>query len=349
MVICAGGPYTQLALVTIRLLREVSLLPVEVWHLPHEAEELQSVAWPQKCQLRQVPVALPRKRPEVWAVKPLALLGSRFREVLLLDADNLPVLNPEDLFDEPSYQANGALFWPDLSPFQEKMPEQWSALSGGVWQSRPENIRWEQESGQLLVDKAKCGAMLQRAATMAMHLRSLCRFLPGDGGDKDLFQLAWTLESRSFAMAPLPAAAGCLKPDRASTASGAFVGHTMVHHSCDGTPYFLHRTIDKHEDLWQLHWEVVAKPKFQDMQRLSLQRICPDAKVKARIVPQHAEHVEVHDFDRYVGSEIRTRFAQIVAELLEEENRSTGHKLAPKHGDFSIDNMTEKGGVWFDL
>ena len=44
-----------------------------------------------------------------------------------------------------------------------------------------------------------------------------------------------------------------------------------------------------------------------------------------------------------------TRFAQIVAELLEEENRSTGHKLAPKHGDFSIDNMTEKGGVWFDL
>ena len=25
-------------------------------------------------------------------------------------------------------------------------------------------------------------------------------------------------------------------------------GHTMVHHSCDGTPYFLHRTIDKHEE-----------------------------------------------------------------------------------------------------
>eukprot|EP00435_Cladocopium_sp_Y103_P066410 s135_g28.t1 len=326
VVICAGGPYTQLALVTIRLLREVSSLPVEVWHLPHEAGELQSVAWPQKCQLRQVPVALPRRRPEVWAVKPLALLGSRFREVLLLDADNLPVLDPEVLFDEPSYQANGALFWPDLAPFQEKMPEQWSALSGGVWQSRPENIRWEQESGQLLVDKAKCGAMLQRAATMAMHLRSLCRFLPGDGGDKDLFQLAWTLESRSFAMAPLPAAAGCLNPERASMASGAFVGHTMVHHSCDGTPYFLHRTIDKHEDLWQLHWEVVAKAKFQDMQCLSLQRICPDAKVKARIVPQHAEHVEVQDFDRYVGPEIRTRFARIVAELREEENRSTGAK-----------------------
>ncbi|CAK9028514.1 2-mannosyltransferase MNN2 (Calcium resistance and vanadate sensitivity protein 4) (Mannan synthesis protein MNN2) [Durusdinium trenchii] len=187
-------PYTTLALVTIRLLRELSDLPVEVWHLPAEAPELQQVAWPRDTRLRQLPAGIPRRRPDIWAVKPLAVLGSDFQEVLLLDADNLPAVDPSFLFDEPQYRATGALFWPDLSPFEEKMPEQWLALSAGHWLSRPCNLRWEQESGQLLVDKDRCAAPIRRAASMALHLRELSAYLPGDGGDKDLFQIAWRLE-----------------------------------------------------------------------------------------------------------------------------------------------------------
>ena len=47
-----------------------------------------------------------------WELKAYALLHSRFREVLLLDADNVPVRNPEYLFDTPDYTAAGTLFWP---------------------------------------------------------------------------------------------------------------------------------------------------------------------------------------------------------------------------------------------
>ncbi|CAK9088015.1 unnamed protein product [Durusdinium trenchii] len=247
-------------------------------------------------------------------VKPLAVLGSDFQEVLLLDADNLPAVDPSFLFDEPQYRATGALFWPDLSPFEEKMPEQWLALSAGHWLSRPCNLRWEQESGQLLVDKDRCAAPIRRAASMALHLRELSAYLPGDGGDKDLFQIAWRLEGHDFGMCPLPAAAGRLQPECSGTVHGPFVGETMVHHSSKGLPCFLHRTIDKHEDMWELHWEVIARP-LKETQCLCLQRICPDAKVKARMVPTRAADVEVLPFDHVVVGDLRTRFARIVAEL----------------------------------
>ena len=57
-----------------------------------------------------------------WELKPYAVMHSRFREVLLLDADNVPVRDPSFLFDRPEYRDTGALFWPDivrLSPDNE--------------------------------------------------------------------------------------------------------------------------------------------------------------------------------------------------------------------------------------
>ncbi len=36
-----------------------------------------------------------------------------FVQVLLLDSDNLPLVNPEHLFDTQEYRQHGALFFPD--------------------------------------------------------------------------------------------------------------------------------------------------------------------------------------------------------------------------------------------
>ncbi|CAJ1418943.1 unnamed protein product [Effrenium voratum] len=310
IVICAGGPYLELALVAVRLLRAQGCrLAVELWHLPGE-DTSAAEGLPDGAQLRELPLALPRRRPEVWAVKPLALLASGFQEVLLLDADNVPVCDPEHLFEEPDFRRTGALFWPDFSPFEEKEPHQWHALSGGRWQRRPKQLRWEQESGQLLVDKSRCLRGLWRAASMALRLGVLSPYLPGDGGDKDLFQIAWTLEELSFAMCPLPAAAGVLDPS--AGVPGGFVGHTMVQRSCDGRPAFLHRTIDKHEDLTDPRWDLVAAPRTEE-QCLVLRRIYPDAKVKVRIVPRRAEDVEVVAFDSYIpqAAQLRAAFARM--------------------------------------
>eukprot|EP00439_Symbiodinium_sp_Y106_P019579 s370_g2.t1 len=212
IVICAGGPYLPLAWLSVRLLRKHCgcQLPVELWHLPNEVPDSWRILLDGESGvcLRELP-ELPRKRPEVWAVKPLALLGSSFAEILLLDADNLPLSSPDALFSESLYREHGAVFWKDFGIFQDIGPSQWLALSGGQWDARPSAVKWEHESGQLLLDKKRCSAPLHRAAKMAIHLGQLSPYLPGDGGDKDLFQLAWALENRPFGTCPKgPAAAG---------------------------------------------------------------------------------------------------------------------------------------------
>jgi hypothetical protein len=41
------------------------------------------------------------------------VLLSSFEEVLFLDSDNMPIVDPKWAFDLPMYQKTGAVFWPD--------------------------------------------------------------------------------------------------------------------------------------------------------------------------------------------------------------------------------------------
>ena len=46
-----------------------------------------------------------------YALKAFALYATSFTEVILLDADNLPVLDPSLLFTTPEYTLYGSMFW----------------------------------------------------------------------------------------------------------------------------------------------------------------------------------------------------------------------------------------------
>jgi hypothetical protein len=46
-------------------------------------------------------------------LKAYALLYSRFKEVLFMNANNVPVMNPEYLFETDEFKQTGAIFWPD--------------------------------------------------------------------------------------------------------------------------------------------------------------------------------------------------------------------------------------------
>lgn len=48
---------------------------------------------------------------EGYALKAFALYATSFTEVILLDADNLPVMNPALLFESPEYKLYGSMFW----------------------------------------------------------------------------------------------------------------------------------------------------------------------------------------------------------------------------------------------
>lgn len=49
-----------------------------------------------------------------------SLLHTQFQQVLLLDADNIPLQDPAMLFDNHDYQHYGNLFWPDFWTTHDK-------------------------------------------------------------------------------------------------------------------------------------------------------------------------------------------------------------------------------------
>jgi hypothetical protein len=191
IVICAGGARLfTCAWVAIALLRRRlgCTLPIEVWHMgPDEIgppmrgliEELNAEVVDAFAVARRQPV----ERLGGWELKPYALMHSRFSEVLLLDADNVPVKDPVFLFDCAEYRGTGALFWPDIVRIAPDNPI-WE-ISGLGYRKAPSF-----ESGQMVIDKAKCWRALCLTQWMNQHSEAFYRVLHGD---KDTFLIAWLL------------------------------------------------------------------------------------------------------------------------------------------------------------
>jgi hypothetical protein len=131
-----------------------------------------------------------------WESKIAAILACRYEEVLFLDADNVPVADPTFLFDHPQYRAAGAVFWPDLPPYDRK---EW--LPEVVWRNAGLEYRDEVdfESGQLLIHKAKCWRPLQVTRAINEHSDYWYKQI---FGDKSTFHLAWARCGAPYAMPP---------------------------------------------------------------------------------------------------------------------------------------------------
>ncbi len=240
IVICAGGAsYFTNAWVCINMLRRWGCtLPIEVWH--HGESELDArmesllttfdVHCVDAAKLRrQIPV----RRLSDFALKPYAILHSQFQEVLLLDADNIPLFDPESLFEREAFKETGAIFWPDY-PSAEAVRKVWRIC----------NIRYRKappfETGQVVVDKAR-------------HWRGLCLtmwlnehsdfFYDYTHGDKETFHLAFRKLEEPFSMPDTP-----LLPLR----------WTMCQHDFDGSRIFQHRNLNK----WRFTPTNIPTPDF---------------------------------------------------------------------------------------
>ncbi len=198
IVTCAGGPrlFTS-AWVLLRALRSIARceLPVEVWHFgPDELDpgmikllETQGAHAVDACR---VPGAAAIGK-NGWALKPFAMIHSKFQEVVFLDADNMPVQDPTTLFDTPQYAATGALFWPDTDPIPPESP---------LWEICRVEYRQEPsfETGQMVIDKARCW----KALPLTMHLNESDFYYRFFYGDKDTFHMAWRMLGLPYSMAP---------------------------------------------------------------------------------------------------------------------------------------------------
>ena len=121
VVVAASGALLPVFLVSLKMLRRTgSMLPVEVFMESKERyeKEICEVVLPPMnatCMilsevLDAVPLKLEMSR---YQLKALALAFSSFEDVLLLDADNLALEQPEHLLNTEPFSSKGFVSWPD--------------------------------------------------------------------------------------------------------------------------------------------------------------------------------------------------------------------------------------------
>ena len=158
-----------------------------------------------------------------WPLKPYAIAQSRFREVLFLDADTVPLLAPDVILDWDIFRRSGLLFWPDIIDLREGNPI-WATLN-----LEPRSCT-SVDSSVIAIDKDRAWNALDLAILLNEHWQEVYQFLHGD---KDTFLLASILAGGAHQMIEHRP----FSPD-----------FDLVQRDPEGTPIFHHRTSSK----WKL-------------------------------------------------------------------------------------------------
>ena len=200
IVIAAGGAsvFTN-AFVLVHILRRHlhCKLPIEIWHfgVSELSPRMQSLL--RDLDVRTVDATdliVEKSVPIVdgWQLKAFAVLWSHFAEVLLLDADQIPAIDPASAFEWEEYKKVGAIFWPDILDIRQDNP---------IWQlmGLPPQQTKSLESGQAVIDKrrhwrAMCATYLLNAAADTVYQLIY--------GDKDTFLIGWLMAQSPFSLVP---------------------------------------------------------------------------------------------------------------------------------------------------
>ena len=275
IVISGGGvKYFPGVWVCINMLRRLGCsLPIQIWHLGKKEMDARMKALLAPLGVECVDATKVRKKfpariLQGWELKPYALLHSPYREVLLLDADNVPVVNPEFLFATPEFRATGAIFWPDFAHGANQK-------AFAIWRSFGLRIpdEFEFESGQIVLDKERCWQALCLTWWINENSDFFYRHLHGD---KETFRLAFRKLKTAYALVSKPIEA---------------LPGVMCQHDFRGRRIFQHRNGEK----WDLffnkrikgfRWEKQCLADLSDLRRVWDGRIHRDPGWKALAKPQ---------------------------------------------------------------
>ena len=99
-------------------------------------------------------------------------------QVLMLDSDNLPLVNPETLFESKGYKKHGNLFWPDYWDAIQGNQPGWLTDSAYTlfglnppWQEDPSGFATT-ETGQILINRCAHSLFLSLTCHLAWLSRS---------------------------------------------------------------------------------------------------------------------------------------------------------------------------------
>ncbi|KUJ08179.1 family 71 glycosyltransferase [Mollisia scopiformis] len=253
VIVAGNGKSLKRVRVILRQLKSLgSRLPIELHYwgdeFPTKAQKEMSTLWPSMYfnDLSSSSNILKSSNDNFFHInyqlKTVAVMNSRFAEPLLLDSDNIPIIDPESLFDSDTYKEFGTLFWPDIARTRPNNP---------IWAITNTQCRmdeYEQESGQLIVDKRKFFYHLQLAAWFNnVHAQYYNEFLLGD---KDMFRFAWhALKTKYGTPRKWVTSVGTVAPN------GYYCGHSFAQHHPNGSVAFLHggllKTIPKAVMKWE--------------------------------------------------------------------------------------------------
>lgn len=206
--------------------------------------DLEQVAYPD----HHVPLDSGDNRRELgYKLKIYSIFVAPFKELIFLDADSVPLQNPEALFDTKTYAEHGNIFWNDF--WDEPVPL-WELLHLGTadpWRATT-NYPLEAESGQVVLDRVRYWRVLEWVLFLNTHDSLTYMY---SMGDKDTFRVAFALagDSASYNASPLAPALPLvdLGEDGEERTDPRVryrcLGMLQVHPE-NGEPFFHHRTAD---------------------------------------------------------------------------------------------------------
>ncbi|KAJ3324247.1 hypothetical protein HDV06_000286 [Boothiomyces sp. JEL0866] len=224
LVICAGNHQTNLAISTLRMIRDVhgSKIPFEVFYngdgdlSKANREKFEKVPNTKTVDIQSI---LDNNHIKIggWAIKSFALLASSFNKAMLIDADVVFLQSPDVLFNGKLFEKHGALFFHDrslyshgdetLNWFKSLMPDPMSEYASKLRVFKGTTAH-EQESGVVLINKRE--NMLGLLATCVLNVDNYREIAyKRVFGDKETFWVGFESIEEKYIFNPrYPGAAG---------------------------------------------------------------------------------------------------------------------------------------------
>ncbi|KAG0249132.1 hypothetical protein BG011_009562 [Mortierella polycephala] len=171
IVMCVGEYHTKYARTALKTLREVvkSTLPIEIYYRGEGDLSPANRAWFEtfeNVKTIDITTKIDDKILNLggWAIKPFALLVSRFSEAILMDSDAYFLEDPAVMFEDQGYKEVGTVYFYDRTLFPGAGGDKkiWMESFLPSMSNHPAKTRWflskgdhEMESGVVVFDKSR--------------------------------------------------------------------------------------------------------------------------------------------------------------------------------------------------
>ena len=250
VIICAGDLLFTSAIVCVENIIKINpSINIEWYYCDKELFDFQKKYITEKYSninlincLNKIPNWFPEtitiKQIKGYMIKSFALIVTSFSEVILLDADNIPLINVEELFNNPDYLKYGNIFWPDIKYSSDESIKKMLPFGNKVYEllniPAPEQLT---DSGQILININKCWDAICLSYYLNYNIDPYYRLF---SGDKDLYYIAFKLTLTEYNQTKYN-----IIPCTNEGNDYSYINSIIQRNPVDGSYAFIHRIFSK--------------------------------------------------------------------------------------------------------